>query len=102
MLTKYLKTTTLPQVLHNALNILGDRPKDALFYHLDCDYGIHVFGAGPTFIDELEWAFSDMFGESGCELLIPHLHSEAERFRTRDRISFDTGLQSFFALAFFM
>jgi hypothetical protein len=83
MLTKYLETTTLPQVLHSALNILGDKPKDALLLHLDCDYGIRVFGAGPIFIDELEWAFSDMFGEAGCELLIQHLHSEAERFKTK-------------------
>lgn len=83
MIAKYLETTTLPQILHSALNILGDQPKNAVLYHLDSDYGIRVFGAGPIFLDELEWAFSDMFGEPGCELLIQHLHLEAQRFTSR-------------------
>ena len=83
MPTQYIEIPDLGEALNAGLNVLGAESKEALLFHLDHYYGVRVNGCGPIFLDELEFALGDFFGEHGCALIMDILNGEAEKLRSR-------------------
>jgi hypothetical protein len=82
-LTDHIDKKDLPELLNIIMDNLGYQSKQILFDALEQDFGIHVYGAGNISLDELEFAFIDLFGESATNLIMNLLYKEAEKRRNQ-------------------
>jgi hypothetical protein len=73
--------TDLPEILSVMMDNLGYESKQMLFDALEQDFGIRIQSAENISIDELEFAFTDLFGESASSLIMNLLYKEAEKLR---------------------
>lgn len=73
----------LPQLLNITLDYLGFEFKQVLCDTLEQDFGIRIFSAENIPLDELEYAFIDLFGEHASNLIMDILYKEAEKMRNQ-------------------
>ena len=81
-MTRYIETTDLSELLDVVMeNVLGFESKEILIDTLEQDFGIRAYSGGAIFLDELEGAFMDLFGEQASSLIMDLMHEEAEKMR---------------------
>jgi hypothetical protein len=75
--------TDLPEILNSAMDKLGYESKQLLFDALEQDFGIRIQSAENISLDELEFAFTDLFGEPASNLIMNILYKEAEKLHNQ-------------------